>query len=311
MATILGNGESNLESQVPCTKSETECRLAEADLAQPIKILPRVGFVARISNPNELLCQTHSCSFLSPPEDIRTQTRFTFNASSSSEYIEEPATKVRFQTSLSLPGCSISLSLLGTGYREKVFAIIGVKVYAAGLYVNQSILNSLNAWKGRSAAEIQEDSSLFSTIFQSPLEKSLQIVLVRDVDGKTFWDALNDAISPRIKSPTPVDESALSTFRNPSKMLVCISADGLPSSVDAAIESENVALALFDVFFGDTPVSPSLKSSVVNGLESVLNKLQFFKGKSNCLDLITSGSNHHLDNLNHGRPLGRLWFKAH
>lgn len=52
------------------------------------------------------------------------------------------------------------------GYREKVFAIIGVKVYAAGLYVNQSILNSLNAWKGRSAAEIQEDSSLFSTIFQ-------------------------------------------------------------------------------------------------------------------------------------------------
>ncbi|KAI5338979.1 hypothetical protein L3X38_018251 [Prunus dulcis] len=53
-------------------------------------------------------------------------------------------------------------------------------------------------------------------------------------------------------------------------VLVCISADGLPSSVDAAIESENVALALFDVFFGDTPVSPSLKSSVVNGLESVL-----------------------------------------
>ncbi|BFG28926.1 hypothetical protein CerSpe_152000 [Prunus speciosa] len=254
---------------------------------------PRIGFVARISNRNELLCQTHSCSFLSPPEDIRTQTRFTFNASSSSvgsaEYIEEPATKVRFQISLSLPGCSSSLSLLGTGYREKVFAIIGVKVYAAGLYVNQSILNSLNAWKGRSAAEIQEDSSLFSTIFQSPLERSLQIVLVRDVDGKTFWDALNDAISPRIKSPTPVDESALSTFRSifqgqplkkgtfifltwpdPSKMLVCISADGLPSSVDAAIESENVASALFDVFFGDTPVSPSLKSSVVNGLESVL-----------------------------------------
>mgnify|MGYP003366262896 CR=1 FL=1 len=51
------------------------------------------------------------------------------------------------------------------GYREKVFAIIGVKVYAAGLYVNQSILYSLHAWKGRSAAEIQEDSSLFNSIF--------------------------------------------------------------------------------------------------------------------------------------------------
>lgn len=46
------------------------------------------------------------------------------------------------------------------------------------------------------------------------MEKSLQIVLVRDVDGKTFWDALNDAISPQIKTPTSGDNSALSTFRS-------------------------------------------------------------------------------------------------
>lgn len=39
-------------------------------------------------------------------------------------------------------------------------------------------------------------------------------MLVRDVDGKTFWNALNDVVSPRIKEPTPGDESALSTFRN-------------------------------------------------------------------------------------------------
>lgn len=156
-----------------------------------------------------------------------------------------------------------------SGFREKKFAIIGVKVYAAGYYVNESILTGLSAWKGRSADEIQKDSSLFSAIFQgnemrkmiaffihsysfslsslSPLplidaaqgEKSLQIVLVRDVDGKTFWDALDEAISPRIKSPSSEDTTALSTFRgifqsrslnkgsiilltwiNPSKMLV-------------------------------------------------------------------------------------------
>lgn len=214
-------------------------------------------------------------------------THLSFKASSSSssfsvgsaEYTEETATKEKFQRSLSLPGCSTSLSLLGTGYREKVFAIIGVKVYAAGLYVNPSILSTLSTWKGQSASEIQENSALFSLIFQAPLEKSLQIVLVRDIDGKTFWDALDDAISPRIKTATPVDESALSTFRsifqgrslkkgtlifltwlNPSKMLVCVSSDGIPSSVDATIESENVTSALFDVFFGDAPVSPSLKN---------------------------------------------------
>ncbi|KAL7186122.1 hypothetical protein ACSBR2_027970 [Camellia fascicularis] len=247
-------------------------------------------------SPTFPLLSTFSHHF-SPQKDFSFHTHFSPKASSSSsssvvgspDYREEPSTNVKFQTLLGLPGCSSPLSLLGTGYREKVFAIIGVKVYAAGLYVNQSILSTLDAWKGQSAQEIQDDSYLFGAIFQSPLEKSLQIVLVRAVDGKTFWDALDDAISPRIKPPTPVDESALSTFRSifqgqplkkgtfifltwldPTKMLVSVSSDGLPSAVDATIESMNVTMALFDVFFGSDPVSPSLKTSVSNGLATML-----------------------------------------
>ncbi|KAJ4981812.1 hypothetical protein NE237_032649 [Protea cynaroides] len=222
----------------------------------------------------------------------RFRPHFILKASSSvesAEYAVEPATNVKFQTTISLPGCSNSLSLLGTGYREKVFAIIGVKVYAAGFYANQSVIGKLNAWKGRSAADIQLDSSLFDSIFHAPSEKSLQIVLVRDVDGKTFWDAMDDAVSPRIKAPSSVDESALSTFRSifqgrplkkgtficltwldSSKLLVCISSNGLPSTVDATIESANTNMALFDVFFGDAPVSSSLKASVAQGLFMVL-----------------------------------------
>lgn len=163
------------------------------------------------------------------------------------------------------------------------------------------------------------------------LEKSLQIILVRDVDGKTFWDALSDAISPRIAEPTTADETALSTLRsvfldrplkkgtfifltwlNPSRLLVSlfsvyisyelqncslnfflkvveiidvdfllhenllwfqvsVSSHGFPSTVDATIESANVTSALFDVFLGDSPVSPSLKASVAEGLSKVLN----------------------------------------
>lgn len=51
-------------------------------------------------------------------------------------------------------------------------------------------------------------------MYQAPMEKSLQIVLVRDIDGKTFWGALDEAISPRIKAPNSADESALATFRS-------------------------------------------------------------------------------------------------
>ncbi|XP_012463283.1 fatty-acid-binding protein 3, chloroplastic isoform X2 [Gossypium raimondii] len=259
----------------------------------PSKPNPRNNFPGKLSHPLLGFHKVHSLSLsthFSPQKNKLTQTHFTLKASSgTADYTEEPATKVKFRTSLSVPDCSTSLSLLGTGYREKVFAIIGVKVYAAGLYVNPSILSKLDAWKGRSAAQIQDDMPLFKSFFEDPMEKSLQIVLVRDVDGKTFWDALDEAISPRIKAPTPVDESALSTFRgifqgrplnkgtsifltwpHPSKMLVAVSSDGLPTSNDATIESPNVGSALFDVFFGDAPVSPSLKTSVATGLATIL-----------------------------------------
>jgi hypothetical protein len=64
-----------------------------------------------------------------------------------------------------------------SGYREKVFAIIGVKVYAVGLYVNPSILSKLNAWKGQSTSEIQESPSLFNLIFQCKYPKKKSFVL--------------------------------------------------------------------------------------------------------------------------------------
>lgn len=53
-----------------------------------------------------------------------------------------------------------------SGYRDKVFAIIGVKVYAAGLYVNPSLLNELSPWKGKSKLEVEQDLALFQTIYQ-------------------------------------------------------------------------------------------------------------------------------------------------
>lgn len=201
----------------------------------------------------------------------------------------EPTTDVKFETSLSLPGCSSTLALLGAGYREKVFAIIGVKVYAVGLYANLSVIEDLTDWRGRTEAKYQEDPSFSKSLYQAPKEKALKIVLVRDIDGKTFWDALNDAISSRSQAPSSVDESALSTFRgifqgrplnkgtvifliwlDPSKMLVSISPEGSPSAAEAKIESTNINFALFDVFFGDAPVSPSLKAMVCNGLAKIL-----------------------------------------
>ncbi|XP_020097600.1 fatty-acid-binding protein 3, chloroplastic isoform X3 [Ananas comosus] len=179
------------------------------------------------------------------------------------DYVAEPATNVNFPKEMNVLGCSAPLVLLGT--------------------------ENLHSWNGKSAADILEASSVFTFLYQAPLEKSLNIVLVRDVDGKTFWNALDDLITPRIKSPTAIDNSSLSTFRNtfqgrdlkqgtsiiltwlePTKMLISISSDGVPSNVDAEITSANVNLALYDGFFGNSPVSPTLKASAAHGLQMVL-----------------------------------------
>lgn len=50
--------------------------------------------------------------------------------------------------------------------------------------------------------------------FAAPIVKSLSIILVRNVDGKTFVNALNDVISRQIKKPNVEEESSLSTLQN-------------------------------------------------------------------------------------------------
>ncbi|XP_031491157.1 fatty-acid-binding protein 3, chloroplastic isoform X2 [Nymphaea colorata] len=251
-------------------------------LVSPVPFTSKIG-IPTISRPSISFSAVESLHFRSSFSNNTFMTRSLASTKlrasvGTQEFVVEPATNVKFPTSLTVPGGFNSLTLLGTGYREKVFAIIGVKVYAAGLYLQPATVGELSAWKGKSATQIEDDGSIFNSIFE-----------VRDVDGRTFWDALNDAISPRIKTPTPVDELALSKFREtfegrplkqgnvilltwvqPSQMLVSISADGLPFNVDATIDSTNVSSSLFYVYFGEYPVSPSLKKSVASGLASLI-----------------------------------------
>lgn len=208
---------------------------------------------------------------------------------STEDFIVEPATNVKFPTSLKVPGGLNSLSLAGTGFREKKIAIISVKVYAAGLYVDATIKSYLAAWSGKLGSQIEEDNLFFNAVFEAPVEKSLQIVLARNIEGKTFWGALDEALSPRLKTTGDAEQKALDIFReifqgrslkqgttiylnwlNPSNMLVSISSDGSPSVAVSKIDSLAVAFALFDVYFGSHPVSHPLKKSVAFGLASII-----------------------------------------
>uniref|UniRef100_J3KV99 Chalcone-flavonone isomerase family protein n=1 Tax=Oryza brachyantha TaxID=4533 RepID=J3KV99_ORYBR len=173
------------------------------------------------------------------------------------------------------------------GYREKFF----LKIYAAAFYVDCSIGVDTARWREKVVIETFDASSVFDSIFKAPVVKSLSIILVRDVDGKTFVKALDDIITRQIKKPSTEEEHSLSTFEKaflgrslkqgttvyltwlePSRLLISIAGNQDSSQVDAEITSATVNYALYDGFFGGTPVSPTLRSSTSQLLEAILTK---------------------------------------
>lgn len=204
----------------------------------------------------------------------------------------EPITNVKFSTSIVAPGGSSPLSLVGTGYREKSIAFIKVKVYAIGMYMDASISKSLAVWKGKTKDELSKDASFFKAVAEAPVEKGIKIVLVRDVDGATFWGALDEAVAPRLKvaNAGAAGQEALDAFGEvfrgrslkqgtsiyltwvqPSKLQVAVAGDSMiPESVEASIVSADLVSSLFDVYLGENPVSPTTKVSIASGLTASL-----------------------------------------
>ncbi|KAH7279142.1 hypothetical protein KP509_37G007100 [Ceratopteris richardii] len=181
------------------------------------------------------------------------------------------------------------LSLIGSGYREKSIAFIKVKVYAIGVYMDARVFASLENWKGKSQEELYKDAALFKMIAEAPVDKAIKIVLVRDVDGATFWSALDEAVSPRLEAANAgaAGKEALDAFGEvfkgrslkngtsiylnwvqPFRLEVAVSGDSMiPKCVEASIVSSDLVSALFDVYLGENSVSPSTRTSIASELK--------------------------------------------
>ncbi|KAG6548003.1 hypothetical protein Mapa_010437 [Marchantia paleacea] len=206
--------------------------------------------------------------------------------------VVEPVTGIQFSRSTNGSGASRELVLAGVGVREKKIAFLKVKVYAIGLYVDPAAISSLEAWKSKGSSELVKDESFSKALIDVPFEKSLRIVLARDVDGATFWGALGETLAPRLKAAGAgaAGEQALNslgdvfknrplkdktvvflTWTQPSTLHISIAPEGgSPSAPDASIESAALLSRLFDVYLGKDPVSPSAKASIAKGIFSVV-----------------------------------------
>lgn len=204
-------------------------------------------------------------------------------ATSAQAATREPSTGKSFEDRFTPPGASEALDLLGVGVRTKTF--LKVKVYAAGLYADTSALReTLSPFKGRAPADLAKDAAVKKAMLGDGFEKSVRLVMARDVDGEDMAEAFSESVEPRVARQGAAAVSALATFKSYFKMdevkedtdLVFTWAKGGKLTTTIAgrkmgtIESEAFCRALYDVFLGSDAVSPSLKSNVYKGVARTL-----------------------------------------
>jgi len=199
--------------------------------------------------------------------------------------VTEPNTNVKFPTELQTPaGAQV---LTGTGVRTRT--MLKVKVYAFGLYVDSAGARAaLSAWRGKSAADLARDQSLYGELLKGAFPMTLRLVMTRNVDGAQMAEAFDGALGPRVAQAAergmPGGVEALARFR-------ALFTDKLASGTEllfswapgnilrASIggrqvgEIDNAALcwALFDVYLGDKPISSDGKKTVIARLPEILS----------------------------------------
>ncbi len=200
--------------------------------------------------------------------------------------VNEPGSGVAFPVSLMVADGSTQV-LTGTGLRTRT--VLGVKVYAFGLYVDEAAARTaLASFAGRPPAELERDATFYENVLRMSFPMSLRLVMTRNVTGEQMGEAFDGALRPRVVAAAarnmPGGEAALETFRGffsldrltegAELVFTCTPSGTLNSSVSgerkAAIESRALCWALFDVYLGRNPISAGGKRTVIARFPAIL-----------------------------------------
>ena len=173
--------------------------------------------------------------------------------------LQVPGTQVRYGDTLnqSIGKTKVGLKLTGAGTRTKFF----VKVYTIGSYVDPS-------------AKVQSASELA----HSDIAKSLEMVLLRDVDGRTIASSFETMIKANHHpSKFPASMRQMSDFfkANPVRRgqhvsLIHVPKEGLHVKMDngksVMIRDVEFSKAVWDIYLGPKNVGETVKTGLTSRL---------------------------------------------
>lgn len=195
-----------------------------------------------------------------------------------------PNTNAQFPAELKTP---VGVQrLTGTGVRTRT--VLKVKVYTFGLYVDgDGARTALAPWRGKSAADLARDESLFTELLKGSFPMTMRLVMTRDVGGGQMAEAFDEALAPRVAQAAqrgmPGGAEALGRFRalftselksGAELLFTWAPGDKLLVSIGGRqvgeIQNRALAWALFDVYLGPKPISADGKKSVIARLPEVI-----------------------------------------
>jgi len=200
--------------------------------------------------------------------------------------VNEPSSGVAFPVELTGANGS-SQVLSGTGLRTRT--MLKVKIYAFGLYVDAAgARGALGSFAGKTAAQLGADATFYDAILRMSFPMSLRLAMIRNITGEQMSEAFDEALRPRVVAAAgrnmPGGEAALTTFRGyftldrlteGAELVFTCTADGtLHSTVvgerKAPITSRALCWALFDVYLGREPITPSGKVNAVSRMPQII-----------------------------------------
>ena len=185
----------------------------------------------------------------------------------SDDVITEPVTGIGF--SATLTAGNETLTFVGCGDRKK--AIIGpvaVNVYAVGLYVDA------DAAKGDAPAILRSGAQAAArALQQGEYTKALKIIMARSVASDNIGNALAEALEPKVKGPELAEFKAffagLDKLNKGDQIVFSQVGSALKVQVPTGtteFASPALSRAMFDIYLGDSPVSPNGKQAMAEGL---------------------------------------------
>ncbi len=189
---------------------------------------------------------------------------------------KEPATGEVFPVTVTPPGGATALVLTGGGVRTKVV----FKVYALGFYVDPgAAVTGLAAWAGKPADALRSDPAFYKALVDFPGDKLVVMKFVRNLEGGQIGDALDAAVSRTLPSGDPARAQFRALWKDPIKegdeTSILIGSGGAVSVIRAGavvgtVNSKPLGKALLLAWFGDEPVSDSIRKGAAERVPGIL-----------------------------------------